>query len=216
MKSIILLSTLFYALNIFAILSTEENNDPYFQQELELRGYDQQHKGLTWDVEPFQDQILYDVFHTENQIFNDVLMQTQTHIGVPYVWGGNSWTKGLDCSHYTRKIFQDVGIDYGPYIVTATMKNINNSKHFHEVSYADALPGDMLVYGYKSLFSRQWHGHVVILIDKHYRSSHGKSGLLAGAHGKVGVQFISYNGFPNFFRYPFYRLKKILRVKGVF
>lgn len=208
------LSLLLLALQLNAnTINTEEDN-PYFDQEVEARGYGIQAEGMTWDVEPFQDDRLWEVFHTDNPIFNDVLMQTQYHAGdVPYVWGGDSWEKGIDCSHYTRRIYLDAGVDYGPYIVTQTMKGIHNNRYFQEVSYEDARPGDLMVYGYKSLFTKKWHGHVVILVDKDYRSSYGKKGLVAGSHGKVGVEFVSYVGFPNFYRYPFYKLRKILRVK---
>lgn len=210
----IILTFIILSVSSITFANNQELDDPFFQQELHARGYDIQAEGLTWDVEPFQDSVLYDVFHTEDEIFNDVMMQTQTlHIGVPYVWGGNSWKKGIDCSHYTRKIYQDAGVNYGPYQVTYTLKKIKENKYFKEVSYKNAKPGDLMVYGYNSMFSKKWHGHIVILIDKHYRSSHWKKGLVSGAHGKVGVQFVSYNGFPNYYRYPFYKLRKILRVK---
>ncbi len=239
MRYLILLAVLITSLNSFAL--EQEMPDLMFEQQLQLFGLEDDdpnatmsvvpivddnqtiivepdlsifaEKGLTWDVLPFDPTRLYDLYHTDNDIFNDVMMQTTKHIGVPYVWGGDSWNIGIDCSHYTRHIYRDAGVDYGPYRVTKQLKDIDENRYFKAVSWEDARPGDLLVYGYTNLFTGKWHGHVVILIDKNYSSFFAKHGLVMGSHGKVGVQFITYFGFPNFYRFPFYRLRKILRVK---
>lgn len=191
-----------------------ETKDTHLQQMLDHYGLSERGKG--WDVEPFQDHILLKVFGTDNQLFNEVLMESQSHVDLPYVWGGYSWENGVDCSHFTYKIFKDVGLDYGKYYTTKTMTAVKNNEYLVEVPRSEMRPGDMLVYGYTNIFTKKWSGHVVILIDKDYSSTNGRKGLAVGSHSGVGVQFISYDGFPKYFKYPFYKLRKVLRVKKLY
>lgn len=39
-----------------------------------------------------------------------VLNQAHTYLGIPYVYGGTNPQKGLDCSGFVQRVFQDMGI----------------------------------------------------------------------------------------------------------
>lgn len=214
LRKIIFVATILVASCTFAQSIENEVSEKAFAEELKLRGINES-RGFLWDIEPFQDQVLYDVFSTENEKYNEMMMLAQYYAGgVPYVWGGGTWA-GIDCSHFTQRVYNDVGVNYGGYLTTHDMKKVNENSKFVAVSKNNMKPGDLLVYGYYGIKDKQWHGHVVVLIDKAYKSSHGKKGLTVGSHSKVGVQFVSYTGFPKFFKYPFYKLVKVLRVKDL-
>lgn len=72
-------------------------------------------------------------------------------IGTPYVWGGNSLTKGCDCSGFTKKVFEHFGINIARY-------SGDQIRYGVPVSRADIQPGDLIVY----------HGHVAIVVDSNH------------------------------------------------
>ncbi len=132
-------------------------------------------------------------------------------VGTPYLWGGDDWIKGIDCSHFTKKIFEIAGKDYAEYMVTEQLKNIKDEKNLISVPVSEMKAGDMLVYGaYDS--EQKWHGHVVILINPNF-TYQGRRGLALGSHGTVGVQFVVYDGFPEYYRTKDIPLVNVLRVK---
>lgn len=133
-------------------------------------------------------------------------------VGTPYLWGGDDWIKGLDCSHFTKKILEIVGKDYAEYLVTEQLKNIKDEKGLISVPASEMKTGDMLVYGAYDAESK-WHGHVVILMDADYSYQNFK-GLALGSHGTVGVQFVVYEGFPHYYRSKDIPLVNVVRVKS--
>lgn len=60
-------------------------------------------------------------------------------IGNPYVWGGTSLTDGADCSGFVQSVFAHFGIS----LPRTTYDQINAGV---EVSYDQAMPGDMICY----------------------------------------------------------------------
>ena len=60
-------------------------------------------------------------------------------IGNPYVWGGTSLTDGADCSGFVQSVFAHFGIS----LPRTTSDQINAGV---EVSYDQALPGDLICY----------------------------------------------------------------------
>ncbi|MEZ4741667.1 MAG: NlpC/P60 family protein [Bdellovibrionota bacterium] len=136
------------------------------------------------------------------------LLRTET----VYKWGGDDWRKGVDCSHFTMKVYQDAAQYYNSYLTTSTLKNITNANGLRKVAKEDMQPGDLLVYGYYDEDGK-WHGHVVILVDQSFREN-GKKGLVVGSHGGIGVKFISYTGFPEYYRSRNITLRNILRVES--
>ena len=74
-------------------------------------------------------------------------------VGNPYVWGGTSLTKGADCSGFVLSIYKNYGITLPHY-------SRSQSNYGTEISYTDALPGDLLFYGN----SKSTISHVAIYI----------------------------------------------------
>lgn len=60
-------------------------------------------------------------------------------IGNPYVWGGTSLTNGADCSGFVQSVYANFGISLPR--TTWDMVNVG-----YEVSYDQALPGDLVLY----------------------------------------------------------------------
>ncbi|MFG6363347.1 MAG: C40 family peptidase [Schaedlerella sp.] len=60
-------------------------------------------------------------------------------IGNPYVWGGTSLTNGADCSGFVQSVYANFGISLPR--TTYDMVNVG-----YEVSYDQALPGDLVLY----------------------------------------------------------------------
>ncbi len=75
----------------------------------------------------------------------DVIRCASKYIGNPYVWGGNSLTKGCDCSHFVCLVLQECGYNYS-YVTSCYW--INYGVPVPDIS--KAIAGDVLV----------WDGHV--------------------------------------------------------
>ena len=60
-------------------------------------------------------------------------------IGNPYVWGGTSLTNGADCSGFVQSVYANFGIA----LPRTTYEMVNAG---YEVSYDQALPGDLVLY----------------------------------------------------------------------
>ena len=60
-------------------------------------------------------------------------------VGNPYVWGGTSLTKGVDCSGYTMQIYAHFGINTGRTSRTQAVTG-------RQIPISDVKPGDLLFY----------------------------------------------------------------------
>ena len=76
-----------------------------------------------------------------NPTGNDIVDYAMQFVGNPYVWGGNSLTNGIDCSHFVTAVLQNTGNYSGSYAMAEYWPGIGET-----VSYADAQPGDVLCY----------------------------------------------------------------------
>ena len=142
---------------------------------------------------------------------NVLLYLSYVREGTPYLFGGNDWTRGIDCSHFTMRIFQDFGLYYNYYQSTILLKSVVKENGLQSVSIDKAEFGDMLVYGF---YERgNWNGHVVILLDSEFKQGNFK-GLVVGSHGSIGVKFISFKGFPHYYRERSTKLWNVLRLSS--
>lgn len=82
-----------------------------------------------------------------------IVQLVKTQIGVPYVWGGNSWREngaggGLDCSALVQQAYRRIGVE----LPRTTWDQINSGRR---IPVSDLKPGD-LVFGYNT-------GHVQVV-----------------------------------------------------
>ena len=82
----------------------------------------------------------------------EIVSLAQKYIGNPYVWGGTSLTKGVDCSGFTMVLMAKYGVSL-PHSAAA------QSKMGKAVSLDSLKPGDLVFYGSKSRIN-----HVVMYI----------------------------------------------------
>lgn len=74
-------------------------------------------------------------------------------VGNPYVWGGNSLTKGCDCSGFVHQVYKYFGYNLVRYSLSFLYEGV-------AVDRADIKPGDIVVYARNS----EGIGHVAIYI----------------------------------------------------
>ncbi len=82
----------------------------------------------------------------------DLVSYACQFVGNPYVWGGTSLTKGVDCSGFTMKIYQKYGISLPHY-------SGSQPSYGTKISSSEAKPGDLFFYGNGSKIN-----HVAIYI----------------------------------------------------
>jgi hypothetical protein len=166
----------------------------------------------TMRVVPVSDALVMQAT-TGNDRLGRLLEAAKPTIGVRYKWGGTRMDSGIDCSNYIWQLYRAAGTSYNRFLSTLALSRLRRSNGLHKVTFEQALPGDLLVYGYRDSTGK-WRGHVVILIDKDGNAT-GHKGLVLGAHGgSIGqVQYITFSGFDAaYFASPKLRLANVLRV----
>lgn len=101
-----------------------------------------------------------------------VVAYAKKFVGNPYVYGGNSLTKGTDCSGFVKLIMAHFGITTPR---TATTQYNAGKK----ISVAELLPGDLIVYGDKQI------EHIAIYI--------GDGQVVHASNVKTGIKYSKYN-----------------------
>ena len=70
---------------------------------------------------------------------NALIQYAKQFEGNPYVYGGNSLTNGIDCSGFTRYVYNHFG-----YKISRTSKT--QAKDGREVAKSDLQPGDIIIF----------------------------------------------------------------------
>ena len=104
---------------------------------------------------------------TVSQTAKDLINTAMQYLGCPYVYGGNSLTRGIDCSGFVKQIFAKYG-----YHVPRTSREYPSVGT--KVPLSQIKPGDILIYKYGSRI-----GHVAIYI--------GNGQIIHAANDKHGV-----------------------------
>lgn len=86
----------------------------------------------------------------QNVTGQDIVNYAMKFVGNPYVWGGNSLTKGCDCSGFVHLVYKNFGYN----TVRYSMSFMYEGK---AVSKSDVRPGDIVIYARKNGI-----GHVAI------------------------------------------------------
>ncbi|MCI5700378.1 MAG: NlpC/P60 family protein [Lachnospiraceae bacterium] len=77
-----------------------------------------------------------------------IVAYAKQFVGNPYVWGGNSLTNGIDCSHFVWQVLRNCGVYSGGYATSAGWRTLGNPVG----SLSQAQAGDVICYS----------GHVAI------------------------------------------------------
>ncbi len=104
-------------------------------------------------------------------------------VGNPYVWGGESLTKGIDCSGFTMKVYQKFGI-YLPHY------SGSQPSYGTKIDASKAQPGDLFFYGSGSKIN-----HVAIYIGNGQivHASNKKDGIkISNAYYRKPICVVSY------------------------
>ncbi|MGI6020383.1 MAG: coiled-coil domain-containing protein [Lachnospiraceae bacterium] len=79
---------------------------------------------------------------------DEIVAYADRFVGYPYVWGGNSLTGGIDCSHFVYQVLKNCGVYSGGYYTSGGWAYLGRSVG----SLSEARAGDVIVYS----------GHVAI------------------------------------------------------
>ena len=77
---------------------------------------------------------------TDDAILNQLVETAATYLGVPYVWGGEHPSTGLDCSGFTQYVYKQHGINLPHYSGYQAVTGV-------AVALADIKPGDLIAFG---------------------------------------------------------------------
>lgn len=102
-----------------------------------------------------------------------IIEYAQRWIGNPYVWGGNSLTKGVDCSGFVELVMAKFGIK----MASTSKYQANNGR---EISWSEIQPGDLIFYGRSGV---KGIGHVAIYI--------GNGKIVHAASERLGITISS-------------------------
>jgi cell wall-associated NlpC family hydrolase len=103
-------------------------------------------------------------------------------VGNPYVWGGTSLTRGVDCSGFTMQVYAHYGISLPHH-------SASQPSYGKRISASQAQPGDLFFYGSGSI------NHVGIYIGngKIVHASNARTGItISSAYYRTPVCVVSY------------------------
>ena len=104
----------------------------------------------------------------------EIINYAYQFLGNPYVYGGNSLTRGIDCSGFVKQIFAKFGYSL-PRTSSSYLSGVGTT-----IPLSDIQPGDILVYKYSN-----GGGHVAIYI--------GEGKIIHAANEKSGICIGNYN-----------------------
>lgn len=104
----------------------------------------------------------------ETILRTDLVNYAMQFKGIPYVWGGTSLTKGVDCSGFTQSILKN----YGIYIPRTSRSQATRGK---SISVKKIQPGDLVFYATRGRID-----HVALYI--------GKGKVIHASTPKTGVR----------------------------
>ena len=91
-------------------------------------------------------------------------------VGNPYVWGGNSLTNGIDCSHFVYQVLKNCGVYSGGYTTSAGWRTLGKPV----ASLSEARAGDVLCYsGHVAIYDG--HGGIVEAKGSKWGITHDRS-----------------------------------------
>lgn len=83
--------------------------------------------------------------YTPSALRNEIALEAQAHLGLRYIWGGESLTKGADCSGFVREVYRKCGVDISK--LERTSYGMAGQSYGRVVTLEQAKPGDLVFYG---------------------------------------------------------------------
>ncbi|MGL4346422.1 MAG: NlpC/P60 family protein [Cellulosilyticaceae bacterium] len=99
----------------------------------------------------------------------EVVSYAKQFLGNPYVYGGNSLTRGVDCSGFTSQVYKNFGIEL------QRSSRSQYASNGYKVSKSDLLPGDLVFYGF--------NGHI-----DHVAIYAGEGEIVHASTAKTGIK----------------------------
>ena len=92
-------------------------------------------------------------------------------VGNPYVWGGNSLTNGIDCSHFVYQVLKNCGVYSGGYVTSAGWRSQGRAV---SGGISNAQAGDVICYsGHVAIYDG--HGGIVEAKGSKWGITHDRS-----------------------------------------
>lgn len=112
----------------------------------------------------------YPVQEYTNVSNSDIVSYADQYIGNPYVWGGNSLTDGIDCSHFVWQVLSNTGHYDGGYAVSDDWAYLGSDVG----SLDNAVAGDVIVYpGHVAIYDGE--GGIVEAKGQEWGITHDRS-----------------------------------------
>lgn len=101
---------------------------------------------------------------------SDIVSYADQYVGNPYVWGGNSLTDGIDCSHFVWQVLSNTGHYDGGYAVSDDWAYLGSGVD----SLDNAVAGDVIVYpGHVAIYDGE--GGIVEAKGQEWGITHDRS-----------------------------------------
>lgn len=89
------------------------------------------------------------VYDVKNGTGEGIINFADQFVGNPYVWGGDSLTNGIDCSHFVYEVLSRCGVYDGEYTTSYGWRSLGEEVK----SLEDAKAGDVVCYeGHVALY----------------------------------------------------------------
>jgi peptidoglycan hydrolase CwlO-like protein len=77
---------------------------------------------------------------TSDEVLNQVIQTAAAYLGIPYTWGGEKPSTGMDCSGFTMYVYRQHGVTLPHFAADQQLMGV-------PVSQADARAGDLVFFG---------------------------------------------------------------------
>lgn len=81
---------------------------------------------------------------TKSTLRNSIVSEAKKHLGLRYVWGGESLTNGADCSGFVRAVYKKSGVNISG--LDRTSYGMAGQSLGRTVTLSNAQPGDLVFY----------------------------------------------------------------------
>ena len=136
---------------------------PYYEEPYEEEPYQEPYE-QPYEQEPYQEPSYGNTPHY------DIVAYADQFLGNPYVYGGNSLTDGIDCSHFVWQVLTNTGYYSGGYAVADCWAYLGTGVN----SLDEAVAGDVIVYpGHVAIYDG--YGCIVEAKGSAYGITHDRS-----------------------------------------